>query len=404
MTKAGFTFIIAGVFVYFLASQTQVGWLYLFDAVIWSLLLLSAIIFWFGLKSLKIERHIVYAGSRDRQLNGPLEDEPFEVRLKVSNRGHLARYFIKVLEDCPFDGPEKQERTFLISKIGARSSTGFTYLTAAYRRGYYQTAGSVLQFSDPLGLIIRRRSFQLPLNLTVYPAYYPMKGLPAADAYWSESGAVVKSRSADEFHGSRQYQYGDPLKHVHWRSTARVGHFMLKEFERTSYGSLMVIFAANDKVGTGKETTLEYSIKVAASLSKLCAESERTIDIIAGEQHLSGAGWRESMDFLARLESGEAGSLMRLPQVAEPGQTIVVIGTGSELAPAISQLSGRVKKIVAVLLRGFYDGEIDNESGSKIAGINSGNIDIVTCRQGNLEEAIVKLNSYLTSGLSIPVV
>jgi len=34
MTKAGIGFIIAGVLVYFLASQAQIGWLYLFDAII----------------------------------------------------------------------------------------------------------------------------------------------------------------------------------------------------------------------------------------------------------------------------------------------------------------------------------------------------------------------------------
>ncbi len=41
MTIAGAGFIAAGVVVYIMGSQTQVGWLYMFDAIIWSMLLLS---------------------------------------------------------------------------------------------------------------------------------------------------------------------------------------------------------------------------------------------------------------------------------------------------------------------------------------------------------------------------
>ncbi len=40
MTKAGDGFIVAGGLIYIVASQTQIGWLYLLDAIIWSLLVL----------------------------------------------------------------------------------------------------------------------------------------------------------------------------------------------------------------------------------------------------------------------------------------------------------------------------------------------------------------------------
>jgi len=87
MTKAGFGFIVAGGFIYVVASQTQIGWLYLFDAIIWSLLVLSAILPWYSLKSLQVECQILLTSSILRQppLGGPLEDEPVEVKLKVTN-------------------------------------------------------------------------------------------------------------------------------------------------------------------------------------------------------------------------------------------------------------------------------------------------------------------------------
>ncbi len=225
MTKAGFGFIVAGVFVYFLASQTQIGWLYLFDAIIWSLLVLSAILPWYSLKSLQVERQILLPTSALRQspLGGPLEGETVEVKLKVTNNGWMVRHFIKVLEDCSFDQPQQRHRAFLVTSLNPRSTTAFSYTATCYRRGHYASSNTTMQSSGPLGLIVRRRTFLLPLNLTVYPTYYQMEGLPAAEATWTDWGHAVKSSAAAELYGSREYQYGDPLKHIHWRNTARRG-------------------------------------------------------------------------------------------------------------------------------------------------------------------------------------
>ena len=59
MTKGAFAFIAVGLAAYMVASQTQIGWLYLFDAVIWSLLALSAILPGHSLKSLRVEQQVI---------------------------------------------------------------------------------------------------------------------------------------------------------------------------------------------------------------------------------------------------------------------------------------------------------------------------------------------------------
>lgn len=400
MTKAGFGFIAAGGLIYLVASQTQIGWLYLFDAIIWSLLLLSAILPWYSLKSLQVERQVLLPIStlRQPQLGGPLEDEAVEVKLKVTNNGRLARHFIKVLEDCPFTQPQEQHRAFLLASLNPRSMTAFSYTATCYRRGYYPSASTTLQSSGPLGLIVRRRTFRLPLNLTVYPTYYQMEGLPIADAAWADWGHAVKSSAAAEFYGSREYQHGDPLKHIHWRNTARLGHFMLKEFEQANQGSVTITFETRRDFGTGRETTLEYSIKIAASLAKLSADSGRSIDIIAGETPLHNAGWREAMDYLAHLEVGGKAALAELTAV--PGQVVVAIvpAVDTELISTLSQLADRVRGLAVVLLEGFAPNETPHEFLSRLKGSN---LNIISCSRGNLEMAIKKLgNSLFFAGKS----
>ncbi len=401
MTKAGFGFIAAGGLIYIVASQTQIGWLYLFDAIIWSLLLLSAILPWYSLKSLQVERQVLLPTStlRQPQLGGPLEDDAVEVKLKVTNNGRLARHFIKVLEDCPFTQPQEQHRAFLLASLNPRSMTAFSYTATCYRRGYYPSSSTTLQSSGPLGLIVRRRTFQLPLNLTVYPTYYQVEGLPIADAAWAEWGHAVKSSAAAEFYGSREYQHGDPLKHIHWRNTARLGHFMLKEFEQANQGSVTITFETRRDFGTGRETTLEYSIKIAASLAKLSADSGRSIDIIAGETPLHNAGWREAMDYLSHLEVGGKAALAEL--TATPGQVVVAIvpAIETELISTLSQLADRVRGLAVVLLEDFAPNETPHELLSRLKGSN---LNIISCSRGNLETAIKKLGNSLFFAGKVP--
>lgn len=393
MTKGAFAFIAVGLAVYLVANQTQVGWLYLFDAIIWSLLVLSAVLPGYSLKSLRVEQRVLLPASRlhELPLGGPAEDETVEVKLTVSNSGRLARYFIKLVVDCPFEQPELRRKDFLLNTVKPGSATVFSYTGVCYRRGRYPSSNVTLQSGGPLGLIVRRRSFQLPLNLTVYPAYYQMDKLPAAGEDWADWGHGIKSSSASEFYGSRNYQYGDPLKHVHWRNTARVGHFMIKEFEQAQQGPVTVAFDTSRDFGTGRETTLEYSIKIAASLAKLCADSGRPISIIAGEMTLHNSEWQTAMDYLARLDVTEKVIPADLIGASRSSQGVVVIlpavvtGQTFELARLASGGRG-----VVVLLEGFGPDEVPDKV---IALLKESQPEIINCSRGNLEATINTLSN-----------
>jgi len=394
MTKSSIWFIIAGIAVYFLANQTQIGWLYLFDAIIWGLLVFSAVISWHTVRKLNIERQVLLPRFDPYQLSGPVEDEAVEVRLKLTNRGRLARHFIRVTEKCPFEQAGNQDKAFFISTVKAGSAEVFSYKATCYQRGYYPAATAVIESGGPLGLAVRKRSFVLPVNLTVYPRYYPMEERPAAETTWSEWGQHVRSSSADEFYGSREYRFGDPLKHIHWRNTARLGQFMLKQFEESRQGAVAVAFDTEHNPGAGRETTLEYSIRIAASLARLAAESGRTVDLFTGGTRLSGAGWQEAMDHLARLGSGGKGSLADLTQAVLPDQTVVAVvaAADSGQVPLLAALSQRARKLVIILLEGFAPDEYSQEFYDRLKGLYT---EIIRCSLGGLEQCIEELNGAL---------
>ena len=404
MTKAGVAFTIAGVLGYFVASQTQIGWLYLFDAVIWGILLLSAFIPWYSLRSLSVERQVLLprVGFRNLPLDGPLEDDTVEVRLRVTSRGRFLRYFVSLLEECPFDRPAERRKAFFLTCLPPRGTTAFSYTADCYQRGYYPSADVILSSSAPLGLFRKRRRFSLPLRLTVYPRYFLMDSLPFAIESWAEQGPAVRSGAAGEFYGSREYHSGDLFKHIHWRNTARTGQFMLKQFEQAGQDSVSVIFAANRVFGEGRETTLEYSLRVAASLAGLCAASGRGVDIIAGKEPLHNAGWPEAMHYLAHLETGTGKTLPGLLPAVAPGKTVVAVVpvADPDSIPALELLAGRAGGLIAVLLEGFSPEE---DAAAFTSRLVASNITVVRCPHDNLEDAIRKLGETLVSagGLSM---
>ncbi|HLF41729.1 MAG TPA: DUF58 domain-containing protein, partial [Acidimicrobiia bacterium] len=81
-----------------------------------------------------------------------------------------------------------------------------------------------------------RRTLQVdpPEQVTVYPKVDVVSALPLTAGRDLVGGAVTdfsRARSGSEFHSLREYQVGDDLRRVHWRSTARTGQLMIREHD-----------------------------------------------------------------------------------------------------------------------------------------------------------------------------
>ena len=119
----------------------------------------------------------------------------------------------------------------------------------------------------------------------VYPEVFDIATLPilsGSAAPMSGVEAASKAGGSEEFFGTREYRQGDSLRYIHWPSTARHSQLIVKEFEiRASVEVTIVIdLQRNSDIGKGKETTLEYAVKIAASTAKYSLDRGHTVQLV----------------------------------------------------------------------------------------------------------------------------
>jgi uncharacterized protein (DUF58 family) len=104
----------------------------------------------------------------------------------------------------------------------------------AYRRGTLRLTGATVARADPLGLVRGLARIELPDKLIVLPRRYslPRLTLPGSRRY--QHGGVTLASSvgeSEEFMSLRDYRPGDPLQRIHWKSYARSGKPVVKEYQ-----------------------------------------------------------------------------------------------------------------------------------------------------------------------------
>ena len=397
ITVKGVGFLIVALLVYLLARLTQVGWLYLADSILWGIILLSAIMPWLGVVFLKAQRRLDYSGVAVGRA-GPAEGEAVKIELTLGNRAWWPRFFLSASYHCSLAPPDRRLRRFFVSKLPGSGAVPLTTEVVAYQRGQQQLGPLVVESSAPFTLFRRRVRLEEARPVLVYPQVYPLQRLALVDGLAGAAAQSQKSRSGLEPVGSRPYVPGDPRRYIHWRNTARMGRPMVKEFEDPRDQTLHLLFDATREWGEDRETTLEYAIKVVASVADYARRNRVGSRIWGGLQcevssaaDHGGVPWPQILRQLALLSPGAgeglAPALKRLP----PGASALAVVAAPD-QPGIEALvraAPRLRRLVVVLLDGFDPADSGEAALQKLAPAR---IPLARCRPGQLWETLQGLN------------
>ncbi len=211
------------------AINTGNNLLYLLLGWMLSVIIASGVLSELTLRNLRIQRKPttqIFAG------------RPFLMEISVDNQKRRVASFSIEVEDLLPETPIDKKCFFLKVPAGSTQRTSYQHQFA--RRGAYIFSGFRVGTKFPFALFRKSRDLDVSDEILVLPNIYPVH-LPAARA--QRLGATPNSRVGrqGDFFGLREYRYGDDRRDIHWRTTARGGRPLVREYESESQRQVTII-------------------------------------------------------------------------------------------------------------------------------------------------------------------
>jgi len=149
------------------------------------------------------------------------------------------------------------------------------------RRGRIHFTSAAISRTDPFGLLNAFATIPLPQSMLVLPKRYALPDitLPGTRAY--QHGGVSLSTSvadSEEFQSLREYRPGDPPRLIHWKSMARAGKPVVKEYQDEFFVRHALVL---DTFLNGEQSELfEEAVSVAASFACTVQTQESLLDLM----------------------------------------------------------------------------------------------------------------------------
>ncbi|OUL24350.1 hypothetical protein BV378_18335 [Nostoc sp. RF31YmG] len=254
--------VLAGIAICFFgaAINTMAGWLYAISGVSFALLTVAAILPPRSLVGLTVKRCPIQPVTAGDELT---------VEIEIHNQTQQAVNLLQVEDILPFVLGKPVQKS--IETIPPQDHHRWVYYQPTQRRGVYRWHTVELVSGAPLGLFWCRRQRECAATAIVYPSVLPMTYCPLVDEMGQEEsytshlrGRPQQTETTGLVRSLRPYRLGDPIRLVHWRTSARYGELRVRELEIVSSGQEIII--ALDSAANWDAENFEQAVIAAASL------------------------------------------------------------------------------------------------------------------------------------------
>lgn len=170
------------------------------------------------------------------------------------------------------------------------------------RRGVYRIAKVNLMTRFPFGFFQRGRALHPAREVLVYPEVQPIENFMHLLPFLQGERETLIKGQGESLYQIRGYQNGDTFKHIHWRSTAKVGHLMVRDFSQ-DYENQVCICLDN----TQSHEKFENAVTLAASIASHFHDEGARVQLVTSGGSSSPHGSRgdqlvQILEMLTRLE------------------------------------------------------------------------------------------------------
>jgi uncharacterized protein (DUF58 family) len=284
------------------------------------------------------------------------------VRLSLENVSRLPTSLLFVEDSLSYTLGAKPR--FVLDRVEAGGKRQVEYVVRSDVRGKFRVGPLTIRMADPFGLCELARSFSTVDRLVVTPVVSPLPatGLGGEWAGGGDTQARQVASAGEDDASTREYRYGDDLRKVHWKSTARTGELMVRREEQPwqSRATLLLDTRAGAHYGDGPGSSFEWAVAAAASIGVHLARHGYTLRFMTDAGlDLQGTTLSTAeatlLDQLAVVEPTNRGSLpvtaARMNRGGGEGLVVAVCGTlNADEAMALGRLRTMAAACIAVLV------------------------------------------------------
>ncbi len=217
------------------------------------------------------------------------------------------------------------------------------------RRGTLRIENGTVACPDPFGLCRQLVNIPKPDKILILPKRYPLPDFDLPGSMRYQQGGVALASSvgeSEEFASLREYRHGDPQRRIHWKSWAKVGKPIVKEFQAEFFVRHALILDTFSDLA--HSDVFEEAVSVASSLAcaidtqdclldllfvgpkaycftagRGVAHSEQMLEILASVETCSGAPFDDLDDMVVRHAGAVSGCVCVFIKWDEARQRLV---------------------------------------------------------------------------------
>ncbi|MCY7401782.1 MAG: DUF58 domain-containing protein [Nocardioides sp.] len=217
----------------------------------------------------------------------------------------------------------------------------------ALPRGVYDVGPVRYEKTDPVGLVTRAFSTGHSVPLMVAPRVVDLS-LFAGGLTNDLDGATSQQLSMNDlaFHALREYVPGDDLRHVHWRSSAKAGQLLVRQYHETRRGHVTVLVDPATS-SYPRRRDFELAVSVATSIALRAVRDEFDTYLRCGAHIGRGRSAVAMTDTACWFACGADDYLATAADAAAavPGTGLVVQVTGgARPLPELHEAVGRFER------------------------------------------------------------
>jgi uncharacterized protein (DUF58 family) len=259
------------------------------------------------------------------------------------------------------DHVEERSARFLLPPLPPAETARAAYRLPATRRGRFRVGPVAVGLTDPFGLARRRFAVAGIDEVTIRPRVHNI--VPPGRAASRHEGileASARARSSDgeEFLHLREYEVGDDLRRVHWRTTAHTDELMIRQHEAPWQPRATVVL--DMRAAAHDAASFEVALEATASAVTRLLRMRRRVDVdsSSGTPLLEPGPTGSAESFLDRLAvlepggpDGLAPNLEALRRRRGRALVVAVLGQLSPVDAAQLHALAQTTTVIAVVTR-----------------------------------------------------